>query len=186
MSKLCFNEKKATQLAAAFIERSGGKLNYMKLIKLMYMADRAALVRWARPISGDAYLAMKHGPVLSDTYTMISDGQNPSSQSLWFEFIERSGKYDVSLLKPCPPANLSEAERGVIDDTFQKYGHYDRWDLVHHLHETLPEWRHPERGSFSISVKDILQAEGVSLEEANQVEEELKELEQAKVLIGCD
>ncbi|MEL7070134.1 MAG: Panacea domain-containing protein [Cyanobacteria bacterium J06581_3] len=185
MSKFCFNEKKATQLAAAFIERSGGVLNYMKLTKLMYMADRAALVGWARPITGDAYLAMKHGPVLGETYSMISDGQSPASDSYWFNYVERTGKYNVALLQPCPPSNLSEAERTIIDEIFERYGHYDKWELVDHLHEILPEWSHPGIGCFSISMRDILTAEGFSSDQATEVEEEMISLHEAKILLGC-
>jgi uncharacterized phage-associated protein len=180
-----FNEKKATQLAAAFIERSGGTLNYMKLIKLMYMADRAALLGWERSITGDAYLAMKHGPVLGNTYSMISDGQSPLENSFWFEYIERNGSYDVSLSKPCPPSNLSTVERKLIDEVFEEYGHYDKWKLVDLLHEVLPEWSDPARGVFPIYVKDILQSAGVSAEQAAKVEEDLANLQEAKVLLGC-
>lgn len=185
MSQFCFNEKKATQLAAAFIERSGGVLNYMKLIKLMYMADRAALVGWARPITGDAYLAMKHGPVLGETYSMISDGHSPASDSYWFAYVKRTGQYDVSLSQPCPPNNLSDAERAVIEKIFEEYGHYEKWKLVDYLHETLPEWSHPEMGCFSISVQDILTAEGFSIKQATEVEEEMSSLKEAKILLGC-
>lgn len=40
-----FNERSSTQAAAFLIRRNGDKLNYMKLIKLLYLADRAALVQ---------------------------------------------------------------------------------------------------------------------------------------------
>ncbi len=35
-----FDEKKATQAAGILISKSGGTINYMKLIKLIYLANR--------------------------------------------------------------------------------------------------------------------------------------------------
>jgi hypothetical protein len=37
-----FNEQKATQAAAFLIAANGGQINYMKLIKLLYLANRKA------------------------------------------------------------------------------------------------------------------------------------------------
>lgn len=48
-----FNEKKAIQIAAVFVKRVG-VINYVKLIKLMYLSDRKALLNWERPITGDS------------------------------------------------------------------------------------------------------------------------------------
>ncbi len=47
-------------------------MSYMKLIKLLYLADREALARWGRPITTDTYVAMKHGPVLSYILNLIT------------------------------------------------------------------------------------------------------------------
>jgi uncharacterized phage-associated protein len=60
-----FNERKATQAAAYLLKRRGGKMSYMKLIKLLYFADRVALSRFGRPITTDRYVSMDRGPVLS-------------------------------------------------------------------------------------------------------------------------
>jgi hypothetical protein len=40
MIRFICNEIKTTQDAALFLKLNGGKMNYMKLIKLMYLADR--------------------------------------------------------------------------------------------------------------------------------------------------
>jgi hypothetical protein len=38
------NEKKATQAAARFLAASSKRMHYLKLLKLMYLADREALL----------------------------------------------------------------------------------------------------------------------------------------------
>src|SRR3990167_7093267 len=59
--------KKATQALNFFAQKKDGKINKMKAIKLIYLADRLHLRKYGRPIVGDAYWAMKLGPVGSRT-----------------------------------------------------------------------------------------------------------------------
>jgi hypothetical protein len=47
---LRFNDpEKATEAAAKFLKLRGGRMSYLKLIKLLYLLDREALLRWGRP-----------------------------------------------------------------------------------------------------------------------------------------
>jgi uncharacterized phage-associated protein len=69
--KLLFNEAKATQAAARLLKLRGGSMSYIKLMKLLYLADREALIRWGRPITTDRYVSMDNGPVLSRIYNLI-------------------------------------------------------------------------------------------------------------------
>ena len=48
-----YREEKATQVAALFLRLNGGKIDYGKLMDLMYLAEREALIRWGRPITFD-------------------------------------------------------------------------------------------------------------------------------------
>jgi len=72
-----FNETKATQAAARFLHLADDHLNYMVLIKLLYLADREALVRWGRPITFDTYYTMKYGPMLSNVHDLITEMSLP-------------------------------------------------------------------------------------------------------------
>ena len=75
--RLPFNEKKATQAAAHLLKLRGGKMSYMKLIKLLYLADREAILAWGRPITTDGYASMDRGPVLSRVLDLATDGEDP-------------------------------------------------------------------------------------------------------------
>lgn len=171
--KPVFNERKATQVAASFIKLCGGRLNYMKLIKLMYLADRQALLKWGRPITYDSYFSLKHGPILSTTLDLINEGKQPNSDHVWFKHISIPKDYEVALSQDCLPDDLSEAEESVINLTFEKYGHYDKWDLVDLLHSVLPEWQNPNGSSIPITYRDILMAGGKSEEDIKCIEEEI-------------
>ena len=105
-TRMRFNEKKATQAAARFLRHSNGRMNYMKLIKLLYIADRDALTRWGRPITTDSYFSLKHGPVLSQVLDLITEEPNPlACRTFWSEHISDPEHYSVSLTPTLPMIN---------------------------------------------------------------------------------
>ena len=107
-----FNEAKATQAAARLLRNRGGRMSYMKLIKLLYLADREALARWGRPITTDSYVSMKHGPVLEwESLNLITDPDDPSQvQTAWSKHISAPENYDVVLKEDSSGDLLSEVE----------------------------------------------------------------------------
>ncbi|MGE0134681.1 MAG: hypothetical protein AB7L91_10365 [Dehalococcoidia bacterium] len=44
-----FDERRAAQAAAQLLELRGGRMPYMKLIKLLYWADRESLIETGTP-----------------------------------------------------------------------------------------------------------------------------------------
>jgi uncharacterized phage-associated protein len=66
-----YREDRATQAAARLLHLRGGSMSYLKLMKLMYISDRKALVELGRPITFDRFVSMKHGPVLSRTLDVM-------------------------------------------------------------------------------------------------------------------
>lgn len=164
-----FNERKATEAAARLLDLRGGQMHYLKLLKLLYIADREALARWGIPISHDNYVSMDHGPVLSQTYNLIRDG----GSRIWSEYISAPyGDYEIKLEKKPVAQKLSEAEEKLLDEIFARYGSANRWDLVDETHR-FPEWRDPHGSSLPISVGDILLALGEPEDEVAAVVAEL-------------
>lgn len=158
-TQLRFNERKATQAAAELLRLRGGRMSYLKLIKLMYLADREALLRWGRPISTDRYVSMDKGPVLSRVLDLATDGDAPSRPSIWAEQISEPVRYEVELKADPGNDELSEAEIALLDEIFKIHGHKSRWDLVELTHQ-LPEWIDPEGSAIPIGYRDILKAGG--------------------------
>jgi uncharacterized phage-associated protein len=169
---LPFNEKKATQAAAYFLKRRGGRMSYMKLIKLLYLADRKALLTWGRPITTDRYFSMNHGPVLSRVLELTTDGEARGTKSIWTSVISEPAKYDVCLKGVAGDDELSDAEIGVEDEIFGQFGAMSRWDLVETTH-CLPEWKDPYGGAIPISYGDILRAAGKTHLEIAAIEDEI-------------
>src|SRR5258708_12785067 len=48
------------------------RLEYISILKLLYIADRESLAERGAPITGDVPVAMKNGPVLSAIYALIN------------------------------------------------------------------------------------------------------------------
>ena len=182
-TQLRFNERKATQVAAQFLRLRGGRMSYMKLIKLMYLADREALLRWGRPISTDRYVSMDKGPVLSRVLDLATDGDDPSRPAIWSEQISETVSYEVALKADPGSDELSEAEIALLDEIFKIHGRKSRWDLVELPHQ-LPEWVDPEGSAIPISYRDILKAGGKSDLEIAAIESELSELVEADLLLA--
>jgi uncharacterized phage-associated protein len=172
-----FHERKAAQAAAHLLRLSGGRLAYMHLIKLLYLADREMLIGCGRPITGDRLVSMKHGPVLGRVLDFINSGPT-SEQTPWFEYISEQDRYDVSLKDPNPDVDeLSEHETTILDEVHRRYGSMDKWELVDLLHKILPEWKDPGSSSSDIDPEEILRAahwDDARLKEARvSAEEEL-------------
>src|SRR5437899_12988053 len=76
-----------TSMAVAFtfdVEKASAALLYLasrdlpafdkgKACKLLFLADKLHLVRYGRPITGDHYWALEHGPVPSTVLNLIND-----------------------------------------------------------------------------------------------------------------
>jgi uncharacterized phage-associated protein len=179
-----FNEAKATQAAARLLRNRGGRMSYMKLIKLLYLADREALATWGRPITTDTYVSMDKGPVLSHVLDRINEGPSPEEASFWAQHITPTGNYEVTLTADPKDDLLSEAEDEMLDKIFHIYGHLSRWKIVDHVH-TLPEWQDPHGGAIPIEYADILKAQNKKPEEIRAIESELKALNEVDYYLAA-
>jgi uncharacterized phage-associated protein len=170
-----FNERRATEAAAKFLKLRGGRMSYIKLIKLMYLLDREALLRWGRPVTTDRYVSMDNGPVVSRIYDLIREEPTPGTDPLWRHFISAPTNYEVSLTAELDNEELSPAEESLIEEIFSKYGKLSRWDLVNLSHE-LAEWQDPKGSAIPIEYRDILRAGQKTESEIAAIESELEAL----------
>ncbi len=53
-----FTASKAAQMAAVFVQRHGNTINLLKLMKLLYFADRESIAKYGFPISYDHIVSM--------------------------------------------------------------------------------------------------------------------------------
>ena len=150
-----FKEDKATQAAALLLKMRGAPMSHLKLMKLLYLAEREALLTLGRPIIFDSYVSMDHGTVLSQTLNLIH-GESPSDGN-WTTAISTPSDHKVNLKTDPGTDKLSEAEESILDNIFKKHGKKSRWELRDFTH-SLGEWSDPKGSSIRIEYRDILQA----------------------------
>lgn len=161
--RFMFDDRKAAQAAAYLASRHGGRINYMILIKLLYLGDRRALLETGMPITGDRMVSMPHGTVLRRTLNLLKSHPEPGRPSSWFDyFAERTGRtYEIELVSQPETDELSRYELTVLREIDEEFGALSQWALRRYTHN-LPEWSDPQGSSVTIEPFDILRLEGKS------------------------
>ena len=176
---IMYSEHKAAQMCAFFLSKvDGGKMPHLKLIKLLYLADRESYRRYGYGISGDAMVSMPHGPVLSQTLDHIN-GYIKSSPGGWRDWLADKADHQVQLKKKNITRRdlkeMSECDIEVMSAVWEKFRRMDQWKISHYTHAHCAEWEDPNGSSRPISREKILQAVGYSAEQAKEIAEERRE-----------
>lgn len=127
-------------------------MHHLKLLKLLYLLDREALLRWGFPVTNDVYYSLPHGPVPSGCYDLVL-----SEEGFWADHISSPHEHVVTLLDQAQSDELSKAEKSLIDELSTKFKKFDRFALRDYTH-SLPEWQNPNGSRVLIRIEDILRA----------------------------
>jgi uncharacterized phage-associated protein len=142
-----FNVRKAAQMAAYFALRAGGAVNILKLVKLIYLANRRFIEKYDYPMLDDELVAMDHGPVNSRTLDYINGMQLERGE--WDEFVSARAGYDIGLAHSDITLEtldeFSKADLEVLDEIWARFGHYDKYRLRDYTHTKLSGMGRPER-----------------------------------------
>jgi len=163
-----FDAKKAAQAANKLLRLSGGERNYMELVKLLYLADREALLRLDQPITGDSFVALPHGPALGHILDLIRWGPVDEADAPWFAAVSPPFGYSLRALPACGEDELSDAEDQILTEIFEKFGKLSWKELSRWTH-ALPEWVNPAGDRMPIPAEQILLLEGKSRDEIERI-----------------
>ena len=157
-----FDANKVAQATAYMLKSMNEKRhNFMALLKMLYIADRESLKETGFPITGDTYVAMKHGPVLSRSYDlmkMAAPVEDDAEERLWVEHFGREGN-DLYVLDDPGVSDLSAYEMQKLLDVCRRYGKMDRFALADMTHG-FEEWKRNDPGESCapIDLRDLLEA----------------------------
>ena len=151
-----FDRQKAAESASEFIRLAGGRINVLKLTKLMYLLDRAAIEKIGVPVVGGRYVSMKDGPVTSQVLNAINH-KNGEEAGPWDELIQERENYDVCARKSVPSQHLSPFELSLIEKLHEEHQNKDQFKLRDWCHDNCREWVKPTpwRGSMPIPVETL-------------------------------
>src|SRR5665213_3651998 len=157
-----FNLNKTIQASAVLLKTElTHRMGRLRLLKLLYIADRQALAERARSIIGDTPVAMDHGPVLTNTYNLIKGEDYLATE--WGRYIQSVGR-DALLASDPGVGDLSRYEIGKLHDVARTFQDRDDWNVAEFTH-TFEEWKKnipPAGSSKRIPIDDVLAATGLS------------------------
>ncbi len=133
--------KKATQALNLLARKKGGRINKMKAIKLIFLADRLHLRKYGRPIVGDVYWAMKLGPVGSLTKNIAELNVVEDGLKYVKKFIQPTDERKqtfVSLSKE-DLSVFSKTDLECIDAVYKQFSDLDQFELAEITHN-YSEW----------------------------------------------
>ena len=135
--------KKATQALNFFAWKKDGKINKMKAIKLIYLADRLHLRKYGRPIVGDTYWAMKLGPVGSRVKRVAELDRMPEEAFSYAKKYIRpidEKKHHIESVKSPDLDLFSKTDLECLETVYAAFGDKDQFELKDITHE-YPEWK---------------------------------------------
>ena len=157
---LQFHFEKSVQAAAVLLHLDGKRMEKIRLLKLLYIADREMLAECGQSITGDTGHAMNHGPVLTRIYDCIK-GQDARAGE-WDNFVHSDG-HSVMLVSEPDRGRLSRAEIEKLTDVTERHRNMSEWDISEATHQ-FPEWidHFVKDGSRRIPWEAMLKAQGKS------------------------
>lgn len=184
---------KLVQTVNFLLQKNGKSLNYTKMIKLLYMADRRALEECGSSITGDTYASLPQGPILSRLYDLIRNKPHlPQDQTIiWNTFFLKS-EYNLTLTTEnnLNTDELSRRELRILHEVDREFKHYDKKAIIDHIHNKnlFPEvkWQEARNGGVSsipLPIEDIYEAVGIDREDYLEIIDENRKVSREKYIL---
>lgn len=175
------NATKATDAVARLLEKSGGKADYLRIVKLAYLADRDSIIRRGIPIFGGHYYSMRKGPTVSDVMNFVTQ-RNAEG---WAEHISPRHGNTLSLTNPSDYGSLSQSELDILDGVVEEHERRSTSELVNWCHNYCREYERVWWGGRKpIEVESILRAGGKTADRIHKVVSEAEEMAELQALLA--
>ncbi|MEL6406053.1 MAG: Panacea domain-containing protein [Chloroflexota bacterium] len=149
-----FNAEKAREAILYLAKRTKKSPTYMRIVKLMYLADKTSLEQYGRFISGDTYYAMQHGPVPTHSFNMLKEEDTNDNG---FEVV--TNKYPTIIAhRDANIDYLSESDTLCLDQILESFDKFPTFYLRDITHDEAWEatWKeNGEAGSREIPLERI-------------------------------
>ncbi len=162
---LRFDRLKAVQAAAIIAAAEGNRIGKLRLLKLLYIAERRAIKETGRPLLGARSVAMDHGPLHSELLNMMNGVLNDTRE--WNKHFKNVNLREFALRQPSENGTLSRYEIELLKAVVSEHEQFDDWQIVEITHQ-FPEWvaRYKQGTSSEIPMSDIIDAVGRSDDKA--------------------
>jgi uncharacterized phage-associated protein len=138
--RFIINWKKCIEGIHFLADRQPGITPYY-IAKIFFFADKAHLIDWGRPISGDRYVAMENGPVPSGIYDLIKRNEYLADDLLddIDSRLEKRGRA-IHPRQPYQQRALSRTDAEYLHNALVRYGRMS-FDALKHLSHQERSWQ---------------------------------------------
>jgi hypothetical protein len=177
------NIEKLIQVCNYLLKKNNFKLSYTKLIKLLYLADKETLDATGSSITGDTYVSMSNGPVLSQLYDLIRGKyRDRDAQTLWNSRFMADGYDLIAVTDRIPCGELSKGEMNILDNVYDRFRDSDYNGMIRYVHANCPEWKDPDGSSAPIAMEDILKSLGKTEQEIEWILDDQRAFEEENAI----
>jgi uncharacterized phage-associated protein len=178
-----FQINKAVAASSLLAKEAGGTMDIAHLLKALYLSDRKALLKWERPITGDRFYSMNHGPIVSRVYDLVRSKVSGSDMERWEEFFSARVGNQVTLTKEPNLDALSDREIAVLLETWNEIKNLSFRELKEYTHK-LPEYVEVKGTSVMIDPAKIFSEEGFLEDDIAKIDCEISFAQQARLSLS--
>jgi uncharacterized phage-associated protein len=180
-----FDLDKCVEAAGVLFGKTESKtIGRMRLLRLLYLANRKSLQETGDPIVDDDVIAMKHGPVLCRTYDLIK-GTDENAWRAHFRIID---SINIQMVSDPGTDHLSDYDVATLTAIACQYESVEDEDLSdesHGFYEYVVSWGDGTRNAVPIAEEDILLGIGFKPEEITRILREARTYAKERELLGC-
>lgn len=174
--ELGFDHEKSVQIIGYFLRAGGGRMDKMKLVKLIYLADRLSFERRGKALNFDQYYSMVNGPVVSSAL----NGMNGLlGDKAWNKLALGGDNKTVTSLEEVGDDRLSKADLRLLEETWAFFGGMSTAKIRQWTHDNCPEYTEVSASRLSIDLDEILGAVGIA-----NADDRARELRQLQKTLG--
>lgn len=118
----------------------------LRLVKLLFLADKYHLIRYGRTVTNDEYWAMTFGPVgtaTKDILTLDPSFLDEDEYGYAKKSLQKIGEYEFEIGISCDTDMLSETDIEALDFILDNFGNMREGDFIQYTHK-YPEWKQYE------------------------------------------
>ena len=118
------------------------KMNRVKLMKLLWAADRFHIRKYGRLITETDYYAMCHGPVssLALDVAQVSNYALSDNDIQYIEQFFMANKEDTSMILSPGEDHLSKSDKEELVRAWETFGSKETFDTADKISHRYPEW----------------------------------------------
>lgn len=144
MNNIDYSVIRIVQAISFLLKLSERKQNKMKLIKLLWAADRYHMRKYGRTVTQTEYFALPYGPVNSLASNILKFDENylnPTEVNYADDYLESEGEYEIRLKDDSIQFDfLSETDIESLNFAYDTFGGMDKYRLSKDITHRYPEW----------------------------------------------